>query len=140
RADRVAREQQPHRALEGDVARQPVDAAAKWDEAEPRPGQAEPGLGRGHDDVAGEGDLQAAAETVAVDRGDDRLADPRRLGVHRPVRDAAERDGAALGAETVLIGPLEVEAGRERLLARARENRDADLRVAVDLVPDLHQL
>ena len=48
--------------LERDLARQPVDPAGAGDQPDARLGQAEPGGVGGDHEVAGEGDLEAAAE------------------------------------------------------------------------------
>ena len=82
--------------------------------------------------VAGERDLQAAAERGAVDRGDDRLAErlqpaQQRLVLAHPAGELVGR----LGRD--LLEVVEVAAGEERLL-RARDD-DARDRVLLGLQP-----
>jgi len=91
---------------QADQARQALRAAGAGQEAELHLGQAELRLarGRGHAVVAGQRDLQAAAEAAAVDGGDhrlreglqavhDRLASARQLGGHMK-RAERHRDGS----------------------------------------------
>src|SRR5580698_6719128 len=59
-----------------DQAGQPLGAAGAGDQAEQDLGLAEAGALPGDPEVGAQGELQAAAEGVAGDRGDDRLADP----------------------------------------------------------------
>src|SRR5262249_62300286 len=54
----------------------PRGAAAAGNHSEPNLGKRELRAARGDPEVAGEGELEAGAHRVAVDRGDDRLATP----------------------------------------------------------------
>ena len=72
--DAAAGEHQLHGALLADHARQPLRAAAARDDPEQDLGLAELGRLGGHDHVAGERELAAAAERVARHRGDQRRA------------------------------------------------------------------
>src|SRR5262249_14314947 len=104
-------------------------------ERDPWRGQAGPGVIGRDDEVARERHLETAAEGVAVHRGDDRL--PAR----RPVRETPEAGlGEADHVPPVLGRIAQIVAGRERLVARAGEDADPYLRVALELVPDLVQL
>lgn len=116
---------------------EPEDAAVERNPADPRFGEAEPGTLGGHDDVAAEHHLHAAAERVAVDPGDD-----------RDVEAGAQAQAAeAIGVE---VGPVlqaglvdrvggHVGADAERPVAVAGDHDDADLSVGLDLGPDLVQ-
>src|ERR1700736_594224 len=68
------------RQLHGDVIRdalgQPEQAARAGYPAAAYLGQPEPGRRGGHDEIAGEHDLEAAAEGVPLHRGDQRLGGP----------------------------------------------------------------
>src|SRR5581483_10038699 len=100
-------------------------------------GLAEHGGVGGEDDVASHGKLAAAAERIACDRSDDRLA---------AVRDAVERreEVAAIGLdEGLFVHLLDVDAGGERLLVAGDDDAaDAGIRLeaverAVDLADQL---
>ena len=121
RADRRAGQNQLHRPALPDEARQPLRAGVAGKDAEVDFGLAEPGgVGR-EPQRARHRELAAAAERVAVDRGDDRLAQ---------VLDEIEH---VLAGERVLAARdrrlhrqlVDVGAGDERLLARAGEDDDA---------------
>ena len=68
----------------GNFAREPLRAADAGDDAELDLGLAEFGTVGGDDDVAMHGQLAAAAEREAGDRGDDRLGGARGAGPPRP--------------------------------------------------------
>src|SRR6185503_10330321 len=96
--------------------------AAAGDDGEVDLGEAQARVGGGDADVAGQRQLEAAAEGVAADGGDDRLR-------------AALHQGAELHAPAVLAedrrhlgrGELaDVGAGGERLVAGADHHDDAD--------------
>ena len=137
-AEEAAGQQEPHRDLERQLARQPVDAAGAGEQADARLGQPEAGVVGGDDDVARERHLQSAADGDAVDRRDHRL---RALEV---ARDAPERrPGVALDVTAVgrpLGGDLEIVARRERPLAGPGEDRDPDVGVVAEVLPDLGEL
>ena len=112
----------------------PGDAAAAGQQAELDLGQADLGAGDVGDDpvVAGERDLEAAAQRRAVDRGDDRLAEllePAELRLH-PGALVVERLRVGLGG---LHQVVEVGAGEEGLLRRGDD--DAGDVVALGLEP-----
>jgi hypothetical protein len=80
-------------------------------------------------DVGRHRDLEAAADAVAVDRGDDQLrrlleARQRLVGVQAEVVLEVRIDG---------LEHVDVRAGAEELLARARDQDDEDLRVEARL-------
>ena len=81
---------------------------------------------RRDDQVAGERDLQAAGDGEALDRGDQRLA--RRRAATIPAKPRSPTPRALARDER-----LEVHPGAEAL-ARAGEDADAQLVVAVELV------
>src|SRR5215213_3776975 len=121
RVDHVAREDQLHRLTLADESRQALGAAAAGDDAEVDLGLAEARRLAGDADVAGEGQLAAAAEAEAVDHGDDRLGEGVHGGEERARRHhVALRDGGAPHELT------DVGAGDESLLARAGDDDDAD--------------
>ena len=62
--------------VEGQGPRRPEQAGAGRDHPDADLGQAEAGRARGDDEVAGQDDLEAAAEGRPLDRGDQRLAAP----------------------------------------------------------------
>src|ERR1700720_2378085 len=66
-------EDHAHRALQPDLARQPVHAAGERGEADARLRKREGGVLRGNDEVAGQRNFKTAAHRDAVDGGDDRL-------------------------------------------------------------------
>ena len=57
-------------------ARQADETAHRGDQADLHLGERDLGLLLGHDQVAGERELEAATEGVSVEGGDDRLVDP----------------------------------------------------------------
>jgi hypothetical protein len=86
-------------------------------------GWAKTGVLGAEPDVAGEGELAAPAEGVAVDGGDDRLR--QRLDrVGDGVAEAAERFSLLRPHRR---HPLDVGAGRERLVAGSGQDRAADI-------------
>ena len=87
RLEAGALEQHVHqRRLDAEHPDDAGDAAAAGQQAEGGLGQADLDLGVVDDDpvVAGQGDLEAAAERGAVDRGDDRPREASRAGAGRP--------------------------------------------------------
>ena len=82
------------------VPRQPLAPARAGEDPQLDLGQAELGLGviGRHAPVAGQRQLQAAAETGAVDRGDDRLGEVLHP-VHHLLAVPAQRLGLGLGRE-----------------------------------------
>src|SRR5947199_191767 len=90
-------------------------------------GQAEDGLLAGHDEVAGQDDLEPAGQGVPLHRGDDRLG-------RRALRDAAE---PAAACRRVLPGrePLEIHARAEGT-ARAGDDQRGDVAARVEVVED----
>ncbi len=131
----TAGEDVAHGDLLGDHARKTMDAAGSRHQADAGLGQAQPrGVG-GHDEVARERHLEAPAERIAVDGGEDRLP------VGRPVGEAAESAlGHAHHVPAVLGGEPQVVAGRERLVPGPGEDADPHVGVALEIVPDLVQL
>src|SRR5207244_7719169 len=81
-------------------------------------------------DVAGERELEAPAEAVAVDRGDD--GDVERLDVRGERRDPG---GAIALAERPEAG--DVGAGGERAVARAAKDDDARVAELLELRPQV---
>ena len=123
-------QQHVHGGLARNVAGHADQAAGGGDQADLGLGQAEAGMLGSHDDVAGDGDLHAAAGSNAVDGADRRLR-------AQTVGDAAEAvigDGHALAA----AGQLgEVLASAEGLLAGAGDHDDADALILLRLVHDV---
>ena len=79
--------------------------------------EAEPRRGRGVDQVAGQGELEAAADGHAVHGGDHRLVQVGQL------LEAAEAADAVVAVDRVAVcGGLEVEAGAEELVARGLQD------------------
>jgi hypothetical protein len=131
--DRLAGEDHAHRDLERDVPGKPMHPARGGHEPDARLGQPEGRMLGGHDDVARERDLEAAAEREAVDGRDDGLPEVE------AGRDAAE---AALRQprHPVARRPLEVVAGREGPVACPRENRHTQLVVGRERIPGAGEL
>jgi hypothetical protein len=121
RVDHVARQDQLHRLTLADESREALGSAAAGDDAEVDLGLAEARRLARDADVARERQLAAAAETEAVNHGDDGLGEGIDGGEERaPGHHVALRDGGA---------PLEltdVGARDESLLARAGDDDDAD--------------
>src|SRR5262249_61876040 len=69
---RIAAQNHRQRLVDADQARKPLGAAGTGQDAELDLKQAEPGRGRGDAIVAGEGDLEAAAERRAEEGRDER--------------------------------------------------------------------
>ena len=103
-------EDELHRPLLADHPREPLRPAAAGDDPERDLGLAELGRLRGDDQIAGERELEAAAERPAGDGGDDRRLDRR---------DPAPEGGGGV-AHRLLEGALaqraDVGAGGERLV------------------------
>ncbi len=122
--DHVARPRRPDEPGEG------LGAAAAREDADGHLRQAEHRRARRDDEVAREGELEAAGERVPLDRGDRR----HRQLMH--ARDEPDELGA-LGAQPVVVerGPLlEVHARREGAAARAGDDDRPDReRIARDL-------
>ncbi len=116
---------QLHRLGFADGAHQTLRAAGPWNDAELDLGLAEFGGVRGQDKVAHHGQLAAAAERIAGDGGDDRLARPR----HASQR-AEEVVEIGLG-EGLVAHLLDVGAGGESLVG-AGEHDAADSRVRLE--------
>jgi len=146
--DVAAGEDQLERPAGADEARQPLRAAVTGDDAQLRFRQPHHRVVAGEPHVAGERQLAAATESVAVDRGDHRLAALLEQ-VHHRLPEARDVLGRA-GRERSQF--IDVGAGDERLLAlpgedqrplggvgRERAHRVGDLgqRLAVDGVHDL---
>ena len=111
------------RRLRADQPRQPLGAAATRQDADQHFGQADLGGRNGDAVMAGQRVLQAAAERVAVDRGDDRLR-----AVRPSRRRCARRSAAACG----LAEPADVGAGDEAA-AVADQHHRLDGRIGVAL-------
>ena len=123
----LAGENHVERRPQADQPRQPLTAARAGDQPELHFGQAELGLGvvGGDPVVAGEGQLQAAAETGAVDRRDDRLGqglDP----AHHLLSLEAQPLRLGLGGERGEL--LDVGAGDEGVGLAGDEHDGADRR------------
>ena len=112
-----------------DEAGQALGAAKAGDDAEARLRLAELGLLRGDPDVAGHGQLAAAAESVAVDGGDGGLGhllqDPE--GLVPQLREGTARRGV----RAVHLG--DVRPGHEGLLPPAGEDHHPDVLALPDL-------
>ena len=124
RAQPLALEQQLHQRV--DDAQHPHradDAAGAGEQAELDLGEAEQGLGVvDHDPVvAGQRDLQPAAERRAVDGRDHRLAQRLQPPQHRLVltHEAGDLFGVVLGGALEVV---QVAAGEERLLGRGDDH------------------
>src|SRR4029077_16426352 len=89
-----------------------------------------PGVLRHHPEVAGERDLEAAADAVAVDRRDDDLRGAREL-VERLLAVQAEH---RLEIRLARLQHLDVGAGAEESGDAARENDDAGAVVEAHLL------
>jgi hypothetical protein len=116
--------------------RQPLRAAAARDDGQVDLGEPELRVFGGDADVAGQGQLEAAAEGVAADRRDDRLGAPIHLAaeVHAPPRLAE------LGGHRRLQELPDVGARREGLVAAARDHHRAHGVVGAQSREDLEQL
>ena len=107
-----------------DQSRQVLSAASAGNDAERSLGQPEPRAGGGDDEVAGERDLEAAAERGAVDRGDDRLAErlqapQQRLVLAHPAGELVgvlARELPLAGVERPALGAEHEEAAQPRPL------------------------
>ena len=140
RGDRLAVGAHLERHLRAGETRQPLRAAGAGNDAEHHFGLADPGVLGRDAEVAGLRDLEAAAERVAVNRGDERLGG---------VLDALEQRVRALGARHRIgrrlqqVERLDVRAGDERRAGADEHDRlggrigDAALDRLVDLSPDL---
>ncbi|MCZ7598775.1 MAG: hypothetical protein M5U09_14965 [Gammaproteobacteria bacterium] len=115
RHDRLAQGHHLHGAAEADHAGQPLGAAAARNNAEIDLGQPQQGLARGHAKRAGQRHFEACSETVTVDAGYGRQAQPlqqeRQFAAQLGPGGQLARHGA--GLDFVDIG-----ARGERLLAR----------------------
>ena len=101
RADCAPGEDHVERTPVADEPGQPDGAAVHERDAEAAAEDAEDGALRGHAEVAPERDLQAAGDGVALDGGDDRLAEQKARDAQRgvPVLGGTQRaDGAQVGA------------------------------------------
>src|SRR6185369_10888337 len=134
--DALAREQHTHGLPVRDLALQQGHAAVQRHAADQRLGQPEARLVAGHDDVAAQHHLEAAAQRVAVDARDhgyvERLAQ----------RDAAKAAGARRGpvVHAAHRRVLQVRTDAEGALARARQNDHTHIAVVLQLGPDALQL
>src|SRR5690606_35818520 len=111
-------------------------AAIERKAAEPALRQSELcGVGRDHD-VAAKHHLEAAAQRVTVDAGDQGNVE------RAPERDAAEAVGPGLGPifEALLARILEIGAEAERLFAIARVRRAANVRAMFEFAQDRIEL
>src|ERR1700689_1663673 len=80
RADVTRGQDHAHRALEPDLARQPLQSAGQGREADARLRQREGRILRGDDEVAGQRNFKTAAHGDAVDGGNDRLVEVETRG------------------------------------------------------------
>ena len=133
--DRLALQQQLHRILRRHDARHALGAAGAGEQADLDFGEAEPGLGifGGDAVMAGQRQLEAAAERQAVDRGGPRLA--RGLDIAEHLREAAALvEQHLVGGDLALLlqqfgvgmahalEHREVGAGAKRFLARGDDD------------------
>ena len=94
--------------------------------------KAELGRLRGVDQVARQGQLEAAAHRQAVDRGDHRLVEVGQL------LEAAEAADAVVAVDGVAVGGgLEVPAGAEELVALGAHDRHPEVGVVAEVGEDL---
>ena len=117
--------------LGGDVPGQSEYAARARVQADSRLGESDLGMVSGDDDVAGHGELESAAERVAVDRCDDGLP-ALEVGGYSSERGA---NGALLGDGRGLValgGVPKVVARAERALPGAGDDRDPGVGVVVE--------
>ena len=107
-----------------DQGGEPLGAAPGGHDREVGLVEADPDVVGGDPDVGGHGDLGAAAEGMAVERGNDRSGKGG-----NPVAQAAHadghRDGCFMGAD--LREFLEVAAGDEGAVAAAADNQDVSV-------------
>ena len=125
--DRLTGQRHLHGDVERDLAPKPEEPARFSHQAARDLGEAEPGRGGRHDQVAGEDDLGATRQRGTLHRGDDRLGP---LTPHEPGETATlrrEPPGVA-GAHL-----LEVRAGTEHRRLR-REHGDPDVVCLLDAV------
>src|SRR5882724_5156295 len=113
--DMARGEDHAHRALEPDLARQPVQAAGKRRKANARLGQSEGRILRSDDEIAGQRNLKTATHRYAVDGGDDRLV---------AIEARGEACKSALVPAALSAGrlPFQIVAGAEGLVARTRDD------------------
>ena len=117
--------------LRRDGTRQPDETPCARDQADSDIAERELSCGVGHDQVAGQCDLAAAAHGEAVDRGDDGLGDVRPAGDGRRTRSSAPTWACPTPSQTRLI------AGREGLLPRPGEDGDPQVVVGEVGVEDV---
>ena len=103
---------------------------AEWRQSTLRLELAEAGVGRGDDDVAGEGDLDADRERDALHRGDQRLAQPP-AEPERVDRGVGARRAAGAGPVVGAEEQRHLEPGG-RVLAGEREHADEQVGVVVE--------
>ena len=119
-ADRLPGEHQPLGEARADAARRPLRAAEAGIDADAGFGKRQRRLRRGDDRVAGERELDAAAERQAMQARDDRL----RAGLDRAEQRLAAlgelRDGVDGPRLDVAHEEADVGAGDERLAAARR--------------------
>ena len=132
RRERIARQQQLERALAPGEARQPLRSAEgrRHAEIDFRLGETRALAGDGQ--MHGLGDLAAAAERQAVDRGDDRFPEgfePRGHGLAAPDEVAHGRIAALANAHREFV---DVGAGGKGAFARAGQDHGAHAGVGLD--------
>src|SRR2546422_9316682 len=115
-----AQDQDLERLGPADQARHPLRAAEARRDAQVRLGLSHPRRFLHQSEVAGHRDLAAAAERVAVDRGDDGLGEPLDLA-HHGVAESDEGVDVAAGEGRPQIG-----AGAEDAVARAGDDDRAN--------------
>jgi len=134
----LARRRELHRGAGTDQPRQPHRAAPAGQQAELDLGKAEErvlGIG-GHPEVAGQGQLQTAAEADAVDDRHRGPGQPRQPGEERSARVAQPGD-LRLGQAANLVEPRHVGTGEEGSGARGAEQeapRPAPCRAVLEVV------
>jgi hypothetical protein len=137
-----SREQVAHRDPRRKLPDQAECAARAGDQTEPDLGQPERRAVRGDDQVAGQGEFEAAAKCVPVNPRDHRFAEFEPLGEQRPAGLAAAAEGGRRGACVIAARPFhEVLTDREGAITGPGQHHDPSRSTAserstyIDLLP-----
>ena len=125
----LAREQELLGLAQPDVARQAVDRPGAAEQRAADVEVADAGLVRRDAEVAGDHELEAAGDRVALDDGDRRLAEIERA-IERARGDLRDLHRVVRRPQELAVEHVEVGAGAERVPAPADQDH-ADLRVLV---------
>ena len=138
--EQLAREQQLLRLAQADVAREAVDRAGAAEQRAADVEVADLGVVGGDEEVAGDHQLEAAGDRVALDDGDRRLPEVEGAG-ERAGRDLRDLHRLVRRAQELGVEHVEVGAGAEGVAAAADDD-DARVLVllgAVEHLAEAHQ-